>query len=114
MVLRMASNNQEPIRLGIKQNRVTHNIGLELTGILLQWLVLEHVVDTSTLRDASVSIWCDNLPAVAWMYKFHTSTSLVATWILRALTVRLHTNRAALLSVEHISGIYNTMADVAS
>jgi hypothetical protein len=77
-------------------------------------LVLEHVVDTSTLRDASVSIWCDNLPAVAWMYKFRRSTSLVAARILRALAVRLHTNQAALLSVKHISGIYNTMADVAS
>jgi hypothetical protein len=48
------------------------------------------------------------------MYKFRTSTSLVAAQTLRALAVRLHTNRAALLSVEHISGIYNTMADVAS
>jgi hypothetical protein len=27
MVLRMASNNQEPILLGVKQNWVTHNIG---------------------------------------------------------------------------------------
>jgi hypothetical protein len=87
---------------------------LELTGILLHWLVLEHIVDIATLRDASVSIWCDNLPAVAWMYKFRTSTSLVAARILRALAVRLHTNRAALLLVEHISGIYNKMANVAS
>jgi hypothetical protein len=87
---------------------------LELTEILLQWLVLEHIVDTATPRDASVSIWCNNLPAVAWMYKFRTSTSLVAARILRALAVRLHTNRAALLSVEHISGVYNNMADVAS
>ena len=87
---------------------------LELTGILLQWLVLEHIVDPTTLRNSSVSIWCDNLPAVAWMYKFRTSTSIVAARILRALAVRLHTNRAALLSVEHISGIYNKMADVAS
>jgi hypothetical protein len=87
---------------------------LELTGILLHWLVLEHIVDIATLCDASVSIWCDNLPAVAWMYKFRTSTSLVAARILRALAVRLHTNRAALLSVEHIFGIYNKMADVAS
>jgi hypothetical protein len=85
---------------------------LELTGILLHWLVLKHIVDIATLRNASVSIWCDNLPAVAWMYKFRTSTSLVAARILRALDVRLHTNRAALLSVEHISGIYNKMADV--
>jgi hypothetical protein len=87
---------------------------LELTGILLHWLVLEHVVNPITLRDSSVSIWCDNLPAVAWMYKFRTSTSLVAARVLRALAVRLHTNRAALLSVEHISGVYNKMADVAS
>ena len=87
---------------------------LELTGILLHWLVLEHIVDPITLRDSSVSIWCDNLPAVAWMYKFRTSTSLIAARILRALAVRLHSNRAALLSVEHISGIYNKMADVAS
>jgi hypothetical protein len=67
-------------------------LDLELTGILLQWLILEHVVDTSTLRNASISIWCDNLPAVAWMYKFRTSTSLVSAQILRALAVRLHTN----------------------
>jgi hypothetical protein len=87
---------------------------LELAGILLQWLFLEHVVDTSTLRDASISIWCDNLPAVAWMYKFRTSTSLVAAQILRALAVRLYTNRSALLSLKHISGIYNTIANVSS
>jgi hypothetical protein len=80
---------------------------LEITGILLHWLVLEHIVDIATLRNASVSIWCYNLPAVAWMNKFRTSTSLVAARILRA-------NRAALLSVEHISTIYNKMADVAS
>jgi hypothetical protein len=87
---------------------------LKLIGILLHLLVLEPIVDFATLRDASVSIWCDNLPVVAWMYKFRTSTSLVAAQILWALAVRLHTNRAALLSVEHISGIYNKMADVAS
>jgi hypothetical protein len=48
------------------------------------------------------------------MYKFRTSMSLVAARILRALAVQLHTNRSALLSVKHISGIYNKMADVAS
>jgi hypothetical protein len=72
------------------------------------------MVDTLTLPDTSISIWCDNLPVVAWMYKFRSSTSLVAAQILRALTVRLHTNRAALLSADHISRIYNNMANVAS
>jgi len=87
---------------------------MELTGILLQWLVLEQAVDTATLKHNSVAIWCDNLPAVAWTYKFRTSTSPIAARILRALAVRLHENQTALLSVEHISGIFNNMADVAS
>jgi hypothetical protein len=87
---------------------------LELTGILLYWLVLEQAVDTNTLKHTSIAIWCDNLPAVTWTYKFRTSTSPIAARILRALAVRLHKNQTALLSVEHISGIFKNMADVAS
>jgi hypothetical protein len=82
---------------------------LDLTGILLQWLVLEQAVDTKTLKHNSIAIWCDNLPAVAWTYKFQTSTSPIAARILRALAVRLHKNQTALLSVEHISGIFNNV-----
>jgi hypothetical protein len=51
---------------------------LELTAILLQWLVLEQAVDTKTLKHNSIAIWCGNLPAVAWTYKFWTSTSPIA------------------------------------
>jgi len=87
---------------------------LELTGIFLHWLVLEQSVEISTLKHNSVAIWCDNLPAVAWTYKFRTSTSPIAARILRALAIRLHEHQTALLSVEHISGIFNNMADVAS
>jgi hypothetical protein len=54
------------------------------------------------------------LPAVAWTYKFRISTSPIAARILRALAVQLHENQTALLSVEHISGIFNNMGDVAS
>jgi hypothetical protein len=32
MVLRMTSNNQEPIVLGLEQKWVTHNIGLRTDG----------------------------------------------------------------------------------
>jgi hypothetical protein len=76
--------------------------------------VLEQAVDTKTLRHNSIAIWCDNLPAVAWTYKFRTSTSPIAAQILRALAVRLHKNQTANLLVEHISGIFNNMADIAS
>ena len=87
---------------------------LELMGILLHWLALEAAVDKSTLVHSSIAIWCDNLPAVSWIYKMRTSTSPVASRILRALAVRLQLHRTGLLAIDHISGIYNIMADVAS
>jgi hypothetical protein len=87
---------------------------LELMGILLHWLVLEASVNTTTLIHSSIAIWCDNLPAVSWIYKMRTSTSPVASRILRALAVRLQHHQTGLLAIDHISGIYNIMADVAS
>lgn len=87
---------------------------LELMGILLHWLVLEASVDNDTLTHSSIAIWCDNLPAVSWIYKMRTSTSPVASRILRALAVRLQHQQSGLLAIDHISGIYNIMADVAS
>ena len=89
---------------------------LELAGIFIHFLALEaHALHSGqTLKHRSVAIWCDNLPAVAWTYKFRTSTSPLAARILRALAIRLHSTHSALLNVQHISGIYNTMADYAS
>jgi hypothetical protein len=89
---------------------------LELAGIFIHFLALEsHVqLHNQTLKHQSVAIWCDNLPAVAWTYKFRTSTSLLAARILRAFAIRLHATHSSLLNIQHISGIYNTMADFAS
>ena len=87
---------------------------LELMGILLHWLALEASVDKASLVHTSIAIWCDNLPAVSWIYKMRTSTSPIASRILRALAVRLQLHHTGLLAIDHISGIYNIMADVAS
>ena len=67
----------------------------------------------ANLRHNSMVIWCDNLPAVAWTYKFHLTTHL-ATRILQAFVVRLQHTQLALVNIQHILGIYNLMADVAS
>ena len=48
---------------------------LELMGVFMQWLVLEQVTMPDTLEFNSVAIWCDNLPAVAWLYKMRNSSS---------------------------------------
>ena len=87
---------------------------LELLGILIHWLALEHAVSKAELKHQSPSIWCDNLAAVSWIYKFRSNTSTLAGNILRVLATRLHECEAGLLDVDHISGIYNIMADVVS
>ena len=86
---------------------------LELMRIIMHWLALEQAVDTA-LKHQSPVIWCDNLPAVTWLYKFRTSTSTISGAILRAFATRLHSCHTGTLSVDHISGVYNNMADVAS
>ena len=87
---------------------------LELLGIFMHWLTLESVVGKAKLKHQSPAIWCDNLNAVAWTYKFRSNTSSIAADILRALAARMHECKAGLLAVDHISGVFNTMADVAS
>ena len=84
---------------------------LELAGVLLHWLVLEAAISQEDLRFASVAIWCDNLPAVAWLYKMRSSSSLVSANLVRALAVRIHMNESAKLAGEHLSGKFNVMAD---
>ena len=87
---------------------------LELLGILMHWLALEQAVSKEELKHQNPSILCDNLATVLWIYKFKSNTSPLAGNILRVLATRLHKCQAGLLGVDHISGIYNIMADVAS
>lgn len=87
---------------------------LELMGIFLQWLALEMAVGKSNLKHHSPAIWCDNISAVAWTRKLRSSTSLKAGGILRAFATRLHSCEASLLAVDHISGTFNIMSDLAS
>ena len=87
---------------------------LELLGIFMHWLALEAAVGAENLRHTSPAIWCDNLPAVSWVYKLRSNVSILAANILRALATRLHHCESGLVAIDHISGIHNIMADVAS
>jgi hypothetical protein len=87
---------------------------LELLAILLQWIVLEQAVAPSDLRHTSVAMRSDNTQSVAWATKFRSSADPKANRCLKALTLRLQQIEAAPPIVDHISGIHNCMADVAS
>ena len=92
----------------------THELSindLEMAGVLLQWLVLEHLLPS--LHHIQVGIECDNSSTVVWSKKF-TAKSIVAGHLLRALALRQQICSSAPLLVISIAGKLNDMADIAS
>jgi hypothetical protein len=87
------------------------NSDLEMAGMLLHYIVLEHMV---ALRHVHVAAWCDNTPTVSWTNKLSSSRSSIAGRLTRALAMRLQANEASPLVSVSIAGTDNTMADTAS
>ena len=88
------------------------NSDLEMAGLLCQWLVLE-CISPHSLQFATAGMFSDNTPTVAWANKLSTSSSSIASYLLRALAIRLHVHKANALTA-HEAGKTNTMADVTS
>jgi len=82
-----------------------------MTGLLLQWLVLERIAD---LQHAHVACWCDNTPTVAWATRLLSTKATNAARILRILALRMLDCQASPITTQHIAGELNTMADFAS
>ena len=82
---------------------------LELAGIVLEWLVLECLV--TNLHFIHTAIFCDNTSATSWAYKMKTSTSMAAGQLMRLLDLRMHTNKASMLTPLWIPGSENLMSD---
>ncbi len=61
---------QQQVISATKPHGKITNLDLEMTGLLLQLIVLEQFAD---LAHTHVACWCDNTPTVAW------ATKLLAT-----------------------------------
>ena len=99
------------ISLANPQGDITIN-DLELAGLVLGWLVLEHVCDHLTFKH--VGMFCDNTSAVSWAFKGSTSTSIIAGRLLRFLALRQRTRQTSSLLPLHVAGEHNRLADVPS
>ncbi len=84
----------------------------ELAGVLIEWLVLEHLVDD--LQFKHVGMNCDNSVSVTWTNKYRTSKSIAAARLLRLLCLRMHKRQTSPSLVIGVKGDDNGMADVAS
>ena len=86
---------------------------LEMAGVLLAWLILEKMV-SNNLEHTHVGIFCDNQATVIWTNKHTTTTSIIASHLLRALAMRQHIMQASPLLTTHIEGNQNKIADMAA
>jgi hypothetical protein len=59
------------------------NSDLEMAGLLVQWIVIEPLVD---MKFEHAGAWCDNTPTISWATKLSSSKSMVAACLTRALT----------------------------
>lgn len=84
---------------------------LEMAGLLLQYLLLEQLVDMEDLHTAA---WCDNTSAVSWTAKMSSSSSTIGQQLTRALALRMCANRSSHLAPLSIAGADNDLADLAS
>ena len=88
------------------------NSDLEMAGLLLLWLVMEEVCPL--LDGAHVALFSDNSPTVHWVERLASRHSKVAMQLIRALALRLKTQRASPLTPLHIAGSQNAITDIPS
>jgi len=94
----------------VSQGKLTIN-DLEMAGLLMQYLLLEQLVDVKGLHTA---VWCDNTSAVSWVTKMSSSTSAIGQQLTRVLALRMLVNESSHLAALSIAGKDNELADLAS
>ncbi|KAI2511269.1 adenylate kinase [Fragilaria crotonensis] len=90
------------------------NSDLEMAAVVLHLSVLESVVPS--LRHKHIFVHSDNTPSVAWVTKMATKTaqSDAAHRLVRGLALRQRMLESAPVSISHVAGTDNVLADIAS
>ncbi|KAI2506221.1 hypothetical protein MHU86_8256 [Fragilaria crotonensis] len=90
------------------------NSDLEMAAVVLHLSVLENVVPS--LRHLHIFVHSDNTPSVAWVTKMATKTaqSDAAHRLVRGLALRQRMLESAPVSISHVAGTDNVLADIAS
>ena len=88
------------------------NLDLELAGLVLLWLMMEHVC--GPLAETCIAIFSNNSPTVSWVQRMACRSSLVAKQLFRVLALRFNLQKVCLITTLHIAGDQNSMTDIPS
>ena len=86
------------------------NWDLELTGMLLGWLVLE--ARMKKVQHCHLRIFCDNTPTTAWMNRLISKRSIIAGRILHAIELWQWRSQVSPLLTFSIAGEKNDISEV--
>ncbi len=87
------------------------NLDLEMAGLLLLWLMIEHVC--SLLTEKRVALFGDNSPTVSWVQRMACWSNFITKQLIRILALRINAQRSCPLTPTlHISADQNTMTDI--
>jgi hypothetical protein len=86
------------------------NSDLEMAGLLLLWLMIEHICES--LTEKRIALFSDNCPTVSWVQRMACRSSLIAEQLLRVLTLRMNAQQSCPLTTLHIAGDQNSMTDI--
>ena len=88
------------------------NSDLELAGLVILWLMMEHTC--GTLTEKRVAVFSNNSPTVSWVQRMASRSSMVAEQLIRVLALRFNIQKVCPLTTLHIAGDQNTMTDIPS
>jgi hypothetical protein len=88
------------------------NSDLELAGLVLLWIMMEHVC--TDLVEKRVALFSDNSPSVGWVQCMAVCSSLVAEQLIWVLALCFNLQRMCPITMLHICGDQNSMTDILS
>ncbi len=88
------------------------NSDLEMTGLLMLWLIIEGVC--KDLCEKHVTLFSNNLPTVGWVMRLASKRSIIAENLIQALALRLKIQHSCPLTPMHIKGERIALSDVPS
>jgi hypothetical protein len=88
------------------------NLDLELAGLTILWLVMEHVCGQLTKK--RVALFSNNSPTISWVHRMASCSSLVAEQLIRVLALCFNLQKICPITTLHIAGNQNQMTDIPS
>ena len=81
------------------------NSDLELAGLVLLWLMMEHVC--GPLAEKRITLFSNNSPTVSWLQRMACRSSLVAEKLIRVLALHFNIQKVCPITTLHIAGDQN-------